>query len=483
MANDLSKIIQETLVSIINTNISKDINISEILRTTKDSLIDKNLAIAKVNINFNDINNQVNFIYPAYISSYIFNCIMLEDGELLLDINDDIKDAIKEVNNQISGSLETSINAEEFDEIKECKTSFDNIILEDGNNYEPNENLILIKLKIENKDFNIYLEFNDEILPYVDEIMNSKVDENNYDSLNKQVEVEKEDEEDNKDTEDSVSDSNDESSKENLKNENNNNESNETNKEETTNKDSNDKDNIVNEKKDKKLKILIIAIASLLLLIIIAIVVMYFTGMFEPVKTKHTDNNKTKLSKKDTILANIKNKQITYNSNMIDVKKLNKRLSLLTKYEILEDDILAKYKLEEKERLYKLKMKQLEEFAFKNQEESIYKKDILKTIKQKNRFLDINNSSSKVANDKFNNEKLIFIQIDASKYKKYKNFINKEKTKQTQISMCMDNYKTKVYIGPLYINILVNNLMNGIEKQDAKIINITKQEFDKRCDF
>jgi hypothetical protein len=76
------------------------------------------------------------------------------------------------------------------------------------------------------------------------------------------------------------------------------------------------------------------------------------------------------------------------------------------------------------------------------------------------------------------------VQIDALIYNKYSKAINKEKTKSTAISMCKNKEdKTYVYIGPLYINTLINNIIKKVGKKDAKLIRIKRKEFDKMCDF
>jgi len=179
--------------------------------------------------------------------------------------------------------------------------------------------------------------------------------------------------------------------------------------------------------------------------------------------------------------------------DMINTKRLNRRLAILTKYEILEEDILEKFKKDEKERLYQLKIKRLEEFASNNKEESLFNKDInsKQQTNKHNRFSTIKGKNTNKQNqDIIDNEKLTFIQISPIKYKKYKKIINKEKTKNIQVSICKNTKgKVDVYIGPIYLNIIVNNIIKNVSKvsskskNDAKIVIITRKEFDKRCYF
>ncbi len=151
---------------------------------------------------------------------------------------------------------------------------------------------------------------------------------------------------------------------------------------------------------------------------------------------------------------------------MINVQKLNKRLSLLSKYEILDTNDLEKYKNNEKERLYKLKISNLNNFAKKNKEESLFTNN------------ELNNSVNQ------QKEKLTFIQIDAIKYKKYKQIVNVQKHKTTNISICAyKNEQTKVLIGPMNLQYVIDNIMNNINNNDAKLLYITQDDFNKQCDF
>jgi hypothetical protein len=457
MKPDLSKLIYETIVSTITTNISYEITIKEMLVGSQQSLENKSLAVVGTNFAFTNLDFKLNILYPAQISSFIFNCIMQSDDELVDTIDDDTKDAIKEINSQIIGSLETIFNGQNYEDIATCKSEISEMTIQEGSSIDIGENLIVLNLMINDNNFELYLDFDEVGLEYIKEFTLAKkqitiIEDEDTQILDPAgIEIEE-------DTNEEI-----EIPLEPI--------------EEPVEDEKNDED-----KKDKKLKLLIMVVAGLLVFVTIVFISMYFMGIFDEKEIQKKDINTTKLSKRDIIIANIKNKQIAYTPNMIDVNKLNKRLELLTKYEILENNILEKYKIEEKERLYKLKMAKLEEFASRNKEESIFKKEINK-LKRANRFDDINNSIQINEQQILDNEKLTLIEIKAGAFKRYKQFINQEKIKTTKISMCSINDKVKVYVGPIYIDILVNNLMSGMDKNDAKITIITRKEFNNRCDF
>jgi hypothetical protein len=469
MSSDLSKLIQDTILSTITTNIAHEVTIEKVLSTSKQSFENQNLALCTSEFEFTNLDLQLSLIYPAKISSFIFNSIMQSEDSLVETIDDDIKDSMKEISAQITGALETNFNAQNFEDIKTCKSQVSDLSLHNTDSIEVSENLILLELKIEDNNFQIYLDFNSQSKDFLKEF--SDLEKENIISDTNSNNEEDNSQEEQDDTSQTIQES--------VIQEDNDEDGNEEKllPDDDTNEEDNDQD-----KKDKKIKLLIIIVSALLLLVIIVFTTLYFMGTFDEKKIDTSDNNITKMSKRDMILANIKNKEITYESNMINVPKLNKRLEILTKYEILEDDILEKYRINEKERLYKLKMQKLEEFASRNKEEAVFKKEINK-LKKDNRFNEDNITILKNEKQMLENEMLTLIEINGLVFKKYKDFINKEKIDTTGISMCNVNNKIKVYIGPLYIDILINTLMKDINKKDGKLITITKKEFDLRCNF
>jgi hypothetical protein len=452
MAIDLSNIIKEAIESILEANLSFPTPIDKVFNTSNGSLKDKNLVIINSSFKFEKIVADFKFIYPAYTASFIFNSIMMEESEPILEIDDDIADAIKEVTTQVSDSLETSINGTNNNELGSCKFDLGEIKLDTSMSYEDTTNLIKLLIKLENKDLEIYLSFNDDVLPYINDfIKNSEkekiielnangtenLDELNYKDNNKEISNNKQNKE--------FIDKNYKNTKE-----------------------------IKAIKKNKKIKKLIIIISFLLIFVVALLALFVLDDFKEKVKDKNT--SRPKLSKRALLLINLKNKDIIYSSNLIDIKKLNRRLALLTKYEILEIDVL------EKEKLYKMKMQKLEEFANQNKEEKVLKKDLLHSDKKENKFKDNNSTIDYINTNK--HQKLTFIRLKPLKYTKYKDLISQEITKNTNVSMCRDkNDKVYIYIGPIYIDTVVNNIMKTMKKQDAKLISITNKQFDEKCNF
>lgn len=116
------------------------------------------------------------------------------------------------------------------------------------------------------------------------------------------------------------------------------------------------------QKKQSNIRKVMIGIIGFLLLILIIGATLFFLGFFdsEPVKPKLTQKELQK--QKEARLAKIEEEnKYNFKQKDIDVKRLNKKLNLLTKYEIIESDNKEKLKDEEKERLYKLSKEEQEE--------------------------------------------------------------------------------------------------------------------------
>ena len=506
MASDLSQIIKDILSSTLETTISKKTDIKNSFNITKDYFKTQNIVAVSTSFDYEKFTSNLKIIIPAKTASFIFNCMMMEEGELETIISDDIADAVKEVVSQISGGLETAINTGGFEDLGSTKFSVGDFQILNGSDYENENKLILFKLTIEENEFDLYIDFDNETLPFIENILNSDTLENKDNDEDEKINEMVKDEElskllaldDDTQNEEATKEvaleelskelTQEDTKKEGIKDQENKSDDDkkDTKQEEQADQNIDDKkEEIQEDKKQKRLKLLIIIVSSILALVVIGFIIAYFMGVFDPPPPPLKQENNS--SKKDSIIiVKIKDKQIDYKNSMINEKRLNKRLSLLTKYEILEEDILEKFKLKEKERLHKLRMERLEEFAKNNKEESLFKSGIINSKSKKDRFL-TNDSFEKM---QLENEKLTFIQIAPLKYKKYKNIILAKKEKSTPISICKDESgKIQVYIGPMFVKYEINSIVKNIKKTDkqsdkyVKLLLLTQKEFDKACDF
>ena len=476
MASDFSNILKEAISATLEATLGKNAPISSVNLCTTTYLHSKQIVTIQSDFKFDKIDSNIKFIYPARTASYVFNAMLGESGLVEVQIDEDTADALKEITAQISGSLTTSINASEFEDLGKVTYTSGESLIDIGENYKTEDDLILLNILLDDITLEIILHLSEQTIPFVDELINSPQLQDSIEDING-IDLEENNEDiDGIDLEENNEDKFLEENEQLQENENNESHTNEdiledessdTNQDDVVPTDENIQvqEEVIknNAKENKLLKLLVIIAASLLSIVTIVFLFLFFSGSFDEKKDIKSDQN---ISEKDELLINIKNKKISYTPDMINVQKLNKRLSLLSKYEILDTNDLEKYKNNEKERLYKLKISNLNNFAKKNKEESLFTNN------------ELNNSVNQ------QKEKLTFIQIDAIKYKKYKQIVNVQKHETTNISICAyKNEQTKVLIGPMNLQYVIDNIMNNINNNDAKLLYITQDDFNKQCDF
>lgn len=274
----------------------------------------------------------------------------------------------------------------------------------------------------------------------------------------------------------------------------------------------------VQKKLGKLQKILIGVVGSLLLIVIIGLV-LFFIGFFDPQEPieEPTDQTQTQV---EPIIE--EKPQYIFKAEDIDENRLNKKLALLTKYELVEDVEMEKQKaLEQQEILNNINpqeeqktqeetpSQQVQENTANNQEENNTQtteqqtQEIIQTttpveeevIEQPQLVLDITQENTEQNDEAVNlippvyeGEKFLkFIQVATLKYKLYNSFLNQIKDIDARISIC--KYKenqTQIFIGPFENennrDILIKKINETIVN-DAFKIEFTQEEFDSRCNF
>jgi len=501
MASDISTLFEEQICNTLETALSVICTIENSYNIDENYIHQSHFVSIDGNLICEDKTLHTKFLLPTQLSNFIFNTMMMEDGDLDVELTDDTADAIKEIVGQIGGSLATAVNGSAFDDITGCKFEVGDTTIVDGKQYQLNHKPILLQLKINDNTFDIILDFDETSLEFIQKLLSSDTlevetttqEEEEIESTEEESENQEEDKNNNDNTDEDINSTEEETpttqektEEEETQKEDSSDDTKETaTDEKSENKESKDKDTkeepqeelTDEQKKEKKLKLFVYIVAGLLGVVIIAFGVLFYMGAFDEPKPVVKKVKKIKKPTNKNIIIDVKHKEINFKMDMINVKRLNRRLSFLTKYDILNDDALEKFKQKEKERLYQLKMKRLEEFAARNKEESIYKKNGI--------LIDDNHPITNTQKEILDSQELVFIQIPSLKYKKYKNIIKKEQTKNIQISICKNSHnKIDVYVGPIFIKAIVNNIIKDINnKQDARIVILTKKEFNKRCDF
>ncbi len=482
MASDISELLKNSLSSTLESFLTKSTKINHIYKVDSTNFTGD---YVKVNSSFEfaDFSSNWSFFIPDISASYVFNLLMGDDSEGTNDINADedsaaeIVDALKEVVSNICSALSTSINNSEFEELAGSKFTLNEAEIIDAIEYQETENLYRFTLDLDGNTIDILILFDTEIIKHIELIEKSEMEEaivEEPESETEEVVVEEESSE--SETKEEVSESKtteEVESKEETVEEEPESETKDETKTEDTEDSSEEKaskfaflkkltffqiDDSLSEEEQKqiKLKKMVIVVAGLFIFVILLGVVLFFTGAFDPKELQSEETSKTQdsnltqvpVNKKIVIKSKAKKKEIDFNISQVNVKKLNKKLSLLTKYEIIEEDIKEKEKRES-----------LEKFALKKKEESPNLRDNQKS----------------------------FIQVPPLDLNKFKSLVRESKKSSSNLSICKDsNGRTQIIIGPFYDNhvrdIILDQLSTTLKKK-AKSLNLTNAEFKKLCSF
>jgi hypothetical protein len=530
MASDLSQLIQEGLCNTLNGLLARDASLKETNKAHEKDL--DTIEVLKVDsvFDFEHLSTTLKFIIPAYSASFIFNTMMgATDTEPALTIDDDTADAINEFVSTTSGSLTTAINGSGFEDLGSVKFNIAKNEVISGKDITDLDNTYKFSIDLEGTDIVIFILFEETLIPYIEALTKYPV-----------TVYEEEPEEEEVVEEEPVEE---EPVKEEPKEE-------EPPKEEPVVKEEPKEEEPVVEKKgfslnldgeDKKLKLAIIGIAGVIVLLLLSGLVMYFMGVFdepEPVVVKK-DLNTTKKVPKDQVkvIKYTTLKKVDFKISDIDVNRLNGRLAVLTKSNVLNQEELKSQKLKEKERLKNLdKEKEFIEFAKANKEEPLVDKvlkkeeqnDLIKTtniqnnpdikaettieetkqlqqevvempkeketetLPQEEVKKEIVEETTEVeANEPEEvqkEEKLKFVLANSLKYKFFKDILTKTTSKEASISICSDqDGRTVMYIGPFENEDMQKNMHSLIVQEDSNIQSntseITTEEFNTRCNF
>ncbi len=514
MASNLSEIIQNGLATTLESLLAKTVVLEQ---TTKAHPSDLKGQCVKVQttFKFDKFTSNWSFYIPAYGANYILNLMMGEDSEPTEDLNDDTLDALNEVVSNICGGLSTTINGSGFEDLGSVQFSLEgNEIEKDASQFATLDNLFRFSLSLEEKEVLFFIVFDEPILPYietitasettqVEEVDNEEEEEVPEEAGSKEAEDIEEDTSEDETPDETISEDKIEEDTEGKK---------EDNEKDTKNEET---EEVVSEEKPKesilkklnflkvdetlepeeakqaKLKKIIILVSALFGIVIITGVVLFLTGAFDPEAIEEPIDTNTTIKKEAVVKIKAKpiKKYIDFKITQINPKRLNKKLSLLTKYEILEEDAIEKIKAAQKEKLYKEKQARLNAFAMKNKEEALFQQLAgNKELIHKNKYTvpalesDTNNTM-----DKDNVVINSFVQIPTLKLNKFKSFIKKAKEVTANLSICKDeNGRTQIFVGPFLDKKSRTNTLKSLSKKlkkDTKLLDLSQKDFDERCKF
>ena len=271
------------------------------------------------------------------------------------------------------------------------------------------------------------------------------------------------------------------------------------------------------DKKDKTLlikKVLFIIIGVLLLLLIILATIFIFKSeeSKEPAESSPPVESSAKTNENNTenVLSEPEVKETKFDFNNLEPEKLNEQLELLTNKNMeyqkeKEQKILEEEKklspvfnlvnnLKDKEEIKKEEISEIEEIKEDKKEEIISEnKDVTTSTsnetKTQNETSNINSNSKKEETTK-TTEFLTFVKlINVAKIKGdlNKKYFDKVIEVNANVLLCRDDENTiELYYGPFLEDEIRDNLLSKLIKngfKEAYSLEMTKEEFDKRCNY
>lgn len=130
--------------------------------------------------------SHINFYLPTVISTKFEYFMLGGIGDLKLSIDDEILDAVKEIVGTIIGSLATTINAQDFNDLKGVSFSQKESSIKQISSLGAIEHLYCFDLTFNSEPVKLFLSFDNAILPFVGKIVDGEniVDEAEDDDVN-----------------------------------------------------------------------------------------------------------------------------------------------------------------------------------------------------------------------------------------------------------------------------------------------------------
>ena len=471
MASDLSKLIQDSFTLTLNGLLAKDAQILKITKAHPYDVEDTQFLLVQSLFNFSTFSSKFSYLVPAKSASLIFNTMMGSPiTDLSDEIDDDAEDAIGEFISNASGGLTTAINGTDFEDIGQTKFNISHKELINGDDIPNLDNTFRFLIDLEDQELVLYLAFDEEILPYIEEISSSEI---TFHQERAPV----------KDEEEIIKEIEEKQEEVPLQEE------------------------IPAEEpsKEKNLKLPIMIVGGAIGVLLLVFIILYLIGFFDPkpMVVEQKDSNITKKIEKVSVIQYKTIKKVDFKISEIDKDRLNAKLQNLTKYAVLSKEELEQQEEDEKIRLQNIeKEKQLLSFAKQNIEESLEKREETnnvinqETTPQEEQSEVIEPKEEAIVTDKtkvsqseiVENPVLHYVVTDSLKYQLFKSIVQQTTTTQARISICNNqNGKTTIYIGPFETIELQNSMIMLTQEKSADInmdiINITEKEFNLRCNL
>jgi flagellar motor switch protein FliN/FliY len=186
VASDISNIINNEFKNTFESLLSISSSIEGVKLASKSEIdTEQSIVVVVAMDSKSGVKSEITYYLPTLISTKFEYFMLGGIGELKASIDDEILDAAKEIISTISGSLSTTINAQDFTDLKGVSFSQKDASIKQITSLPELNNLYRFDFNF-NKDLvSLFLQFDKNLLPFVEKIVNGEeiIDEEEEDEL------------------------------------------------------------------------------------------------------------------------------------------------------------------------------------------------------------------------------------------------------------------------------------------------------------
>jgi len=185
VASDISNIINNEFKNTFESLLSISSSIEGVKLSSKNEIDPEQCIVVIVGVSSKSgIKSQITYYLPTLISTKFEYFMLGGIGELKASIDDEILDAAKEIISTISGSLSTTINAQEFVDLKGVSFTQKEASIKQISSLGEINNLYGFNFTFNKESVSLFLEFGTDLLPFVGKIVDGEdiVDEEEEDN-------------------------------------------------------------------------------------------------------------------------------------------------------------------------------------------------------------------------------------------------------------------------------------------------------------
>ena len=174
MASDISNIINSELINTFESLLSLNSSIDDISLSSVSEIDSEQCIKISMKIETNGFEGSWIFYIPT-LTATKFEYFMLGGiGELKTSIDDEVLDATKEIINTIGGSLATSINAQDFEDLNSVSFTMKSGEIVQVASIGETSNLYKFNLLFNDEKVNLFIDFDKQSLKFINKIVSNE---------------------------------------------------------------------------------------------------------------------------------------------------------------------------------------------------------------------------------------------------------------------------------------------------------------------